>query len=295
MYFGTDKEICLQYYGRDHLLYSKEAEASLFETPQSITRRTSSSSVRYKWTSPNFDNSWLRSPTSGVNYFPSQITIQRNNNTPNYNVPSGQTHYISLAFHFGRSPNSGSHTRFISSVEQADWKLKYRIGSNIDRDRYTGPETELTIPGPFNPNNQGDTSNVDNVWSTSGFYSWIPEEDLQGTLNNLLTALLPGYFTPNYLQLQIPGPAAGEPPTIANFQCRELPGGTLGQDITVNEADFPLQVQFSANITDADRWDFYQAGNNTPLASGPVSYTHLRAHETKANLVCRLLLEKKNK
>ena len=25
----------------------------------------------------------------------------------------------------------------------------------------------------------------------------------------------------------------------------------------------------------------------------PVSYTHLRAHETKANLVCRLLLEKK--
>src|SRR5660397_246331 len=24
----------------------------------------------------------------------------------------------------------------------------------------------------------------------------------------------------------------------------------------------------------------------------PVSYTHLRAHETKANLVCRLLLEK---
>jgi len=29
-------------------------------------------------------------------------------------------------------------------------------------------------------------------------------------------------------------------------------------------------------------------------AYAPVSYTHLRAHETKANLVCRLLLEKKN-
>ena len=26
----------------------------------------------------------------------------------------------------------------------------------------------------------------------------------------------------------------------------------------------------------------------------PVSYTHLRAHETLANLVCRLLLEKKS-
>src|SRR5660397_93427 len=27
-----------------------------------------------------------------------------------------------------------------------------------------------------------------------------------------------------------------------------------------------------------------------PMYLGPVSYTHLRAHETKANLVCRLLL-----
>ena len=27
--------------------------------------------------------------------------------------------------------------------------------------------------------------------------------------------------------------------------------------------------------------------------SGPVSYTHLRAHETVLDLVCRLLLEKK--
>ena len=31
------------------------------------------------------------------------------------------------------------------------------------------------------------------------------------------------------------------------------------------------------------------------IETRPVSYTHLRAHETKANLVCRLLLEKKNK
>ena len=34
-----------------------------------------------------------------------------------------------------------------------------------------------------------------------------------------------------------------------------------------------------------------------PIAdnSNPVSYTHLRAHETVLDLVCRLLLEKKNK
>src|SRR5665811_2557973 len=31
----------------------------------------------------------------------------------------------------------------------------------------------------------------------------------------------------------------------------------------------------------------------TAISSGPVSYTHLRAHETVLDLVCRLLLEKK--
>ena len=30
-----------------------------------------------------------------------------------------------------------------------------------------------------------------------------------------------------------------------------------------------------------------------PICFTPVSYTHLRAHETCADLVCRLLLEKK--
>ena len=30
-------------------------------------------------------------------------------------------------------------------------------------------------------------------------------------------------------------------------------------------------------------------------AANPVSYTHLRAHETVLDLVCRLLLEKKKK
>ena len=35
----------------------------------------------------------------------------------------------------------------------------------------------------------------------------------------------------------------------------------------------------------------YQQGTQPPWA---VSYTHLRAHETREDLVCRLLLEKKN-
>ena len=30
------------------------------------------------------------------------------------------------------------------------------------------------------------------------------------------------------------------------------------------------------------------------IGSSPVSYTHLRAHETRSNLVCRLLLENRH-
>src|SRR5450756_2847962 len=34
------------------------------------------------------------------------------------------------------------------------------------------------------------------------------------------------------------------------------------------------------------------AGEHPALTTNPVSYTHLRAHETRHDLVCRLLLEK---
>src|SRR5660397_257498 len=36
-------------------------------------------------------------------------------------------------------------------------------------------------------------------------------------------------------------------------------------------------------------------GQEVSMPTLPVSYTHLRAHETKANLVCRLLLDTKKK
>ena len=50
-----------------------------------------------------------------------------------------------------------------------------------------------------------------------------------------------------------------------------------------------------------NHWQIYRHGNRTdaggfetlPIADVPVSYTHLRAHETVLDLVCRLLLEKK--
>ena len=40
-------------------------------------------------------------------------------------------------------------------------------------------------------------------------------------------------------------------------------------------------------------WIYSPSTDRTIQISGPVSYTHLRAHETPEHLVCRLLLEKK--
>ena len=41
-------------------------------------------------------------------------------------------------------------------------------------------------------------------------------------------------------------------------------------------------------------WYFLIAAGLVMVIALPVSYTHLRAHETVLDLVCRLLLEKKN-
>ena len=42
-------------------------------------------------------------------------------------------------------------------------------------------------------------------------------------------------------------------------------------------------------------WSMMGAANSSLLTACAVSYTHLRAHETVLDLVCRLLLEKKKK
>src|SRR5450756_1227961 len=44
-----------------------------------------------------------------------------------------------------------------------------------------------------------------------------------------------------------------------------------------------------ADARSSERWPAREPG----AGSAPVSYTHLRAHETRHDLVCRLLLEKK--
>src|SRR5450756_2938956 len=57
----------------------------------------------------------------------------------------------------------------------------------------------------------------------------------------------------------------------------------------------PLEGPFSSNpvgLSDAESDRAFFLAVHDPQ---PVSYTHLRAHETRHDLVCRLLLEKKKK
>src|SRR5678815_5540427 len=57
---------------------------------------------------------------------------------------------------------------------------------------------------------------------------------------------------------------------------------------------FTCCFQFSAGITSAiPASDRRREPGIAGACIGTVSYTHLRAHETPAHLVCRLLLEKK--
>ena len=59
---------------------------------------------------------------------------------------------------------------------------------------------------------------------------------------------------------------------------------------------FRGRIRMSGRITDLPPASpHFESGNRAGLGTCPkaVSYTHLRAHETVLDLVCRLLLEKK--
>ena len=79
-----------------------------------------------------------------------------------------------------------------------------------------------------------------------------------------------------------------------------------GPSLAINQSEQLLQAMDEWNTNQHGKSGLTERVRNSQITESeaakatidflkPVSYTHLRAHETKANLVCRLLLEKKNK
>ena len=86
-------------------------------------------------------------------------------------------------------------------------------------------------------------------------------------------------------------PQEGDAVADAIRQANELlrQAGAAGSIVLLTDA---IDAAAGAELAELKGADVHILG----LAAGPevaVSYTHLRAHETKAKLVCRLLLEKK--
>eukprot|EP00825_Cyclidium_porcatum_P039078 TRINITY_DN4661_c0_g1_i5.p2 TRINITY_DN4661_c0_g1~~TRINITY_DN4661_c0_g1_i5.p2 ORF type:complete len:125 (-),score=9.59 TRINITY_DN4661_c0_g1_i5:18-392(-) len=79
-----------------------------------------------------------------------------------------------------------------------------------------------------------------------------------------------------YEEPQISSPKKAE--AFGRATCNEMMGSKPDSEQVRNEALGPLHVVGVGRAK-----------------VGPVSYTHLRAHETRHDLVCRLLLEKKKK
>ena len=64
----------------------------------------------------------------------------------------------------------------------------------------------------------------------------------------------------------------------------------------IRDSVAPLAILFTDTSTGSPTtwaWDFENDG--VVDSTEPVSYTHLRAHETPEHLVCRILLEKNKK
>ena len=76
---------------------------------------------------------------------------------------------------------------------------------------------------------------------------------------------------------------------FSQFRCLHISKGEIIQNL--NETH-EFQVCF---VLKGSLCLFRDHIESMPLMAMPVSYTHLRAHETDSYLVCRLLLEKKKK
>src|SRR5665648_1159651 len=81
------------------------------------------------------------------------------------------------------------------------------------------------------------------------------------------------------------GATAPEPEVVDNGPLGDYFAGALGMSEYGRAQSDAEQELIAACMSDAG-FEYYP---------DPVSYTHLRAHETRHDLVCRLLLEKKKK
>ena len=80
---------------------------------------------------------------------------------------------------------------------------------------------------------------------------------------------------------------------------RDWKCGQRDLDIVAIENDVYVFVEVKTRrnerFVNADEAVTTQKIRSVSIAANAVSYTHLRAHETRRHLVCRLLLEKKKK
>eukprot|EP00656_Telonema_subtile_P003755 TRINITY_DN11698_c0_g1_i4.p1 TRINITY_DN11698_c0_g1~~TRINITY_DN11698_c0_g1_i4.p1 ORF type:complete len:159 (+),score=49.01 TRINITY_DN11698_c0_g1_i4:128-604(+) len=104
------------------------------------------------------------------------------------------------------------------------------------------------------------------------FVGPYPETMLQGALHT------DKYFTPDHSTIFETDEESGE---VSNINIRQT---TLKEQLGTNDEEFVSFIEWCLTIDQEKR----------PTAEA-VSYTHLRAHETVLDLVCRLLLEKKKK
>ena len=78
------------------------------------------------------------------------------------------------------------------------------------------------------------------------------------------------------------------------FAEQQLSQGIAHKDAVLRR-DQQLAMVAEGAGPDADRRQPAARGHGAAAGPAPVSYTHLRAHETVLDLVCRLLLEKKKR
>ena len=106
------------------------------------------------------------------------------------------------------------------------------------------------------------------------------------TLGVLMTTIITGLFIYSLSDL-LPG----------NFQLGLLESMLLAAVMSSTDSASVFSILRSKGISLKERLRptlELESGSNDPMAYMlTVSYTHLRAHETGRNLVCRLLLEKK--